>query len=202
MSRGKGSGGGWGLVGGLLGLAAVLGLVLRKGSASAPLPAGAARSWGWPLSTVVLGSRYGVVRQGIDRVGHPGQDFSCPTGTPVYAVAAGTVVTSRTSPNDPPDWKPGDPAPRVMGFGNIVVIDHGKGLSSWYAHLSQRDVAVGQSIARGHRLGLSGSTGYSFGPHLHLEARVAVAGKYLTTEPLALFPASTRDGLPGLTSIA
>jgi murein DD-endopeptidase MepM/ murein hydrolase activator NlpD len=55
------------------------------------------------------------------------------------------------------------------GYGTEVIVDHGKGLRTLYAHLSQLDVAAGQWAAQGQLIGLVGSTGYSTGPHLHFE---------------------------------
>ncbi|MFD7512171.1 M23 family metallopeptidase, partial [Streptomyces sp. NPDC059853] len=91
-----------------------------------------------------------------DFVAHTGQDFAVPTGTPVRAVGSGTVVSVTC----------GD------AFGNAVIIDHGNGYYSQYAHLSVTEVAQGQYIAVGQRLGRSGSTGNSTGPHLHFEIRL------------------------------
>ncbi len=59
--------------------------------------------------------------------------------------------------------------PNNYGYGNMVIIDHGNGWQSLYAHLSQWNVNCGQSILQGQVLGLAGSTGRSSGPHLHLE---------------------------------
>lgn len=86
---------------------------------------------------------------------HSGMDFRAGTGTPVLAAASGTVTYSGTN----------------GGYGKMVEIDHGNGLATRYAHMSQLGVAVGQSIAGGQQLGLSGSTGRSTGPHVHFEVR-------------------------------
>ncbi|MFG3256948.1 peptidoglycan DD-metalloendopeptidase family protein [Streptomyces sp. NPDC048172] len=88
--------------------------------------------------------------------GHTGQDFAVETGTPVRAVGAGTVAV--TSCGD--------------GFGNQVVIRHRDGYYSQYAHLSAIQTERGRQVRAGERIGLSGSTGNSTGPHLHFEARV------------------------------
>ncbi len=87
---------------------------------------------------------------------HEGQDIDAEMGTPVMAAASGTVVHA--------GWQ--------NGYGQVVYIDHGSGLTTRYGHLSQIGVAVGQSIARGETLGLVGSTGRSTGPHLHYEVRL------------------------------
>ncbi|MFF8957313.1 M23 family metallopeptidase [Streptomyces sp. NPDC014894] len=86
---------------------------------------------------------------------HSGIDFHAPHGTPVVSVGSGTVVEA--------GW--GD------AYGYNVVIRMNDGTYTQYAHLASVGVAVGQSLAPGHRIGLSGSTGNSTGPHLHFEAR-------------------------------
>lgn len=86
---------------------------------------------------------------------HTGMDMAAPEGTPVRAAGAGVVVQ----------------AGRAGGYGNMVVIDHGGGLETRYAHLSGIDVREGQRIPAGAPLGRVGSTGRSTGPHLHLEVR-------------------------------
>lgn len=87
---------------------------------------------------------------------HAGIDFRAPTGRDVEATAPGVVVT----------------AGRNGGYGNMVEIDHGKGLTTRYAHLSRIGVKVGQKVKRGTIIGEVGSTGRSTGPHLHYETRV------------------------------
>jgi murein DD-endopeptidase MepM/ murein hydrolase activator NlpD len=87
---------------------------------------------------------------------HTGQDIDADIGTPVQAAANGTVIFA--------GWQ--------NGYGQLVVIDHGEGLTTRYGHLSQIDATVGQSITRGTILGLTGSTGRSTGPHLHYEVRI------------------------------
>jgi murein DD-endopeptidase MepM/ murein hydrolase activator NlpD len=88
---------------------------------------------------------------------HNGSDIKAGSGTPVMATNSGRVVLSEYLPTL---------------RGNCVVIDHGCNIFSLYLHLSRRDVRVGQSVARGQRLGAVGSTGFSTGPHLHWEMRV------------------------------
>ena len=87
---------------------------------------------------------------------HAGLDLAAPTGTPIGAAALGTVVTAGV----------------LGGYGNAVVLDHGGGLSTLYAHQSAIAVSVGQVVEPGQVVGLVGSTGYSTGPHLHFEVRV------------------------------
>ena len=84
---------------------------------------------------------------------HKGIDLCAPTGTPIYAVAAGTVVSSKYDGN----------------YGNCVIVDHGNGVKTRYAHASKLCVAVGTVIEQGELLALVGSTGQSTGSHLHFE---------------------------------
>ncbi|OAH10605.1 M23 family metallopeptidase [Streptomyces jeddahensis] len=91
---------------------------------------------------------------------HSGQDFAVPVGTPVAAVGGGTVV--KAGPNGAGDG----PA-----YGNAIVIKHGNGTYSQYAHLSKVNVRVGQAVKAGQKIALSGNTGNSSGPHLHFEIR-------------------------------
>jgi murein DD-endopeptidase MepM/ murein hydrolase activator NlpD len=87
---------------------------------------------------------------------HTGQDIDADIGTPVQATANGTVSFA--------GWQ--------NGYGQLVVVDHGDGLTTRYGHLSQIDATVGQAITRGTVIGLTGSTGRSTGPHLHYEVRI------------------------------
>lgn len=89
---------------------------------------------------------------------HPGIDIMVPTGTPVDASGDGLVVATQT------------PA-QSGGYGNFVLVDHGDGIVTAYAHLSSIAVHPGQTVRAGEVIGLSGSTGYSTGPHLHEEVR-------------------------------
>jgi murein DD-endopeptidase MepM/ murein hydrolase activator NlpD len=86
---------------------------------------------------------------------HTGQDFAAPVGTPVVAAGPGVVRVEH------PSWA-----------GNLVRIDHGGGVETLYAHLSQVDVTDGQSVAAGQRVGAVGNRGNTTGPHLHLEVRL------------------------------
>ncbi|WP_369144897.1 M23 family metallopeptidase [Streptomyces sp. R44] len=91
---------------------------------------------------------------------HSGQDFAVPVGTPVKAAGAGTVV--KAGPNGGGDG----PA-----YGNAIVVKHANGTYSQYAHLSKIKVYIGQKVAAGQQIALSGNTGNSSGPHLHFEIR-------------------------------
>jgi murein DD-endopeptidase MepM/ murein hydrolase activator NlpD len=101
-----------------------------------------------------FGSRTDPFTRGLAM--HTGIDFRAPTGSPVRATASGKVVEA--------GW--------MGGYGNMVEIDHGNGLTSRYAHLSAITVAVGEAVAKGGTIGRVGSTGRSTGPHLHYETRV------------------------------
>ena len=105
----------------------------------------------WPCDGVVVsgfGMRWGRMHEGID--------IGCAYGTPNRAAAAGTVIYSA--------W--------LGGYGNLIVLDHGNGLSTAYAHASSLLVGVGQTVSQGETVSLVGSTGNSSGPHLHFEVRV------------------------------
>ena len=88
---------------------------------------------------------------------HTGIDIAAPFGTTVMAAAPGVVVAVGHS---------------NVGYGNYVVIGHGGGIMTLYGHLLETDVVVGNTVARGQRIGLEGSTGWSTGPHVHFELRV------------------------------
>ena len=88
---------------------------------------------------------------------HPGIDLAGPIGTPIYATADGTVLRA--------GWNAG-------GYGNLVEIDHGKGISTRFGHMSAVLVSAGQHVTRGQQIGRMGSTGRSTGSHLHYEVRI------------------------------
>lgn len=98
--------------------------------------------------------------------GHTGQDFPAPYGTPIYAAADGTVIRVDTPSNNP---KLGP----KRSYGTYILIDHGNGYETLYAHMNPRDIYVkrGTKVKRGARIGLIGSYGKSTGPHLHFEIR-------------------------------
>jgi murein DD-endopeptidase MepM/ murein hydrolase activator NlpD len=105
----------------------------------------------WPVNGPVtsgFGMRWGRMHEGIDiGVGY---------GTPIHAAAAGRVVYA--------GW--------MSGYGNLVAIDHGGGVSTAYGHQSSIAVSVGQVVAQGQTVGYVGCTGHCFGPHLHFEVRI------------------------------
>lgn len=102
--------------------------------------------------------------------GHTGMDLAVPTGTPVRAALPGTVTVSQYS----------------SSYGYYVMIDHGDGLSTLYAHNSRLVAQVGDTVEAGDIVSVSGSTGRSTGPHLHFEVRV----NGQRTDPRAYLPAS------------
>ena len=110
----------------------------------------------WPARgrvTSEYGRRWGRMHQGID--------IANSTGTPIYAAQAGEVIF----------------AGRMSGYGNAVMIDHGGGFTTLYAHQSRIMVSKGQSLDRGSRVGSIGNTGNSTGPHLHFETRYGGAAR-------------------------
>ena len=90
--------------------------------------------------------------------GHLAIDIAAGEGSPVYAADAGVVTRATTGYNG--------------GYGNVVMVDHGNGFVTLYAHLSQINVATCQGVGAGTMLGASGNTGNSFGAHLHFEVRM------------------------------
>jgi murein DD-endopeptidase MepM/ murein hydrolase activator NlpD len=119
----------------------------------------------WPMTAPVVGDRFGP--RG-DRF-HSGIDFPAPMGAPVYAARSGKVVWA--------GWKEG-------GWGFLVIVSHGQGEKTMYAHLSRIDVRVGVWIGQGVRVGLVGASGHATGPHLHFEVRVRGA----CVDPLRALP--------------
>ena len=88
---------------------------------------------------------------------HAGVNIAAPFGTTVMAAAPGVVVAVGHS---------------AVGYGNYVIIGHGAGIMTLYGHLLETNVVVGNTVARGQRVGLEGSTGWSTGPHVHFELRI------------------------------
>jgi murein DD-endopeptidase MepM/ murein hydrolase activator NlpD len=91
---------------------------------------------------------------GTGYAGHTGMDIGLAERTPIKVVADGTVLYTRAS---------------MSGYGNHVVVNHGGGVVTLYAHLSKLLVGEGQNLRQGDVIGLSGNTGNSTGPHLHIE---------------------------------
>jgi murein DD-endopeptidase MepM/ murein hydrolase activator NlpD len=134
------------------------------GIGSAPLPAGPIRGGNgsgliWPVDGPVVsgfGSRFGGAEF------HEGIDIAVPSGTPIRAAAAGTVVFTESEAES-------------GGYGNFTCIDHGGGLSTCYAHQESFAVSAGQGVSQGEIIGYSDCTGHCFGPHVHFEVRIGGA---------------------------
>jgi murein DD-endopeptidase MepM/ murein hydrolase activator NlpD len=141
-------------------------------------------SLSWPMVGATITQPFGPSNVLLEpRLGqyahfHTGIDLAAPLGTPVLAAADGIVVGV---------------AHTTIGYGNYVMIAHGGGVITLYAHLLSTDVNLGDRVTRGQRIGREGSTGLSTGPHLHFELRVydqvVDPMRYLT--PLVVAPATT-----------
>jgi Peptidase family M23 len=120
----------------------------------------------WPLEGIIT---RGFEFSHIDpENSHAGIDLATPRGTPVLAIAAGTVISS--------DWTP--------RYGNRVIVDHGGGMISMYGHNELLLVEAGDRIRAGSPIALSGNSGISTAPHLHLE--IWLSGR--AVDPRALLP--------------
>jgi len=111
-----------------------------------------------PLVEGFVGSGFGMRTDPFtgELTMHTGVDFAAPVGTPIFAAAGGVVESAERHPE----------------FGNLVRIDHGNGLSTWYAHASRLLVKAGDIVRKGQEIALVGATGRATGPHLHFEVRV------------------------------
>ena len=114
----------------------------------------------WPSYCTYITSRQGPRTHPVtgEYKNHGGTDIGASYGSAIYAADSGTVVRSSDGWNG--------------GWGNYVMIDHGNGMQTLYAHMSSRAVSVGQTVSRGQTIGYVGSTGMSTGPHLHFEVQV------------------------------
>lgn len=149
-------------------------------------PAGAAKnytplappSFVYPLMAPRLSSAYGERIHPIRRFSHnhQGIDLAAPPGSPIRAIAGGTVVFA-------------DP---YQGYGNLVVVRHNLRMTSHYAHCQRIAVNPGQQVQAGQIIAYVGSTGTSTGPHLHFEVRVN--GKPVNPERFIPGLASEADG--------
>jgi murein DD-endopeptidase MepM/ murein hydrolase activator NlpD len=119
---------------------------LRRAPPRSPL------RFAWPINAP-LGDRFGPRGARF----HTGVDFTASAGRPVAAAGYGCVESA--------GWNPG-------GYGNLVVVRHRRGMTSWYAHLAQITVRSGACLNAGDRVGSVGATGNATGPHLHFELRV------------------------------
>lgn len=103
----------------------------------------------------IISSRFGA-RSGSRSSSHTGLDIACSMGTPIGAASSGTVIYA---------------APKGS-YGNLIILDHGNGVQTYYAHCTAIYVSAGQYVNAGTTIGTVGSTGNSTGPHLHLEIRI------------------------------
>ncbi|GMU74059.1 MAG: hypothetical protein AMXMBFR44_2580 [Candidatus Campbellbacteria bacterium] len=137
-------------------------VIIPDGEIAAPAPSsssGGSRSYAGPsYAGYYLRPVNGTRSQGLH--GHNGIDIAARAGTPIYAAAAGEVIIASTG-----GWS--------GGYGNYVVIKHGNGTQTLYAHNSSNAVTVGQTVAQGDVIGYVGSTGRSTGSHVHFEVRGA-----------------------------
>ena len=111
-------------------------------------------SLGYPTSYRSISAGYPNYSSGAY---HGGIDFPCPTGTPVYASDSGYVSLAKNL---------------TYSYGRYIIINHGNGISTLYAHNSQLVVSQGQAVEKGQLIAYSGSTGNATGPHCHFEVRV------------------------------
>ena len=125
-------------------------------------PTGSGYQWPLPSSCLTLTSAFGYRIHPISGQphSHTGIDVSAARGTPIYAAKGGQVIMSEYGSGV--NWS----------YGNFVVIDHGDGTTTLYAHMSSRAVSEGQMVTQGQTIGYVGNTGNSKGNHLHLEVRV------------------------------
>jgi murein DD-endopeptidase MepM/ murein hydrolase activator NlpD len=112
--------------------------------------------WTTPFTVPIAGesgTNFGHRRvfNGQPRAPHAGADLKATTGTPIHSTNRGRVVLAKN----------------LFFTGNTVILDHGLGIYSLYAHLSRIDVAVGTIVTNGQLIGLAGATGRVTGPHLH-----------------------------------
>lgn len=135
------------------------------------LPSKGSRVFRWPLDKVWITQYFGNTKfaqsGAYNGKGHNGIDLGATIGTPVKAVLSGTVVETGNT----------DAYPGCYSYGKWVLIKHGNGLATLYAHLSEIKVRAGQRVQTGQVIAYSGNTGYSTGPHLHFTVYVADAVK-------------------------
>ena len=131
-----------------------------------------------PVANATISSKYGPRNGGF----HRGQDFAAPVGTPILAAGSGVVESVQTPTNN-------SRLGPEQSYGTLVVIDHGGGLKTRYAHMYPYQIKVkpGQRVQRGAIIGAVGDFGNSTGPHLHFEVR---------KEGKAMDPATVLKGKP------
>jgi murein DD-endopeptidase MepM/ murein hydrolase activator NlpD len=129
-------------------LSSVIGQTSRVGSGVTPVVVGTG-TFRFPVNSRNYTQYYWY--------GHRGIDIALPVGSPVYASDTGTVTFA--------GWN-------IYGFGNLIVINHGNGYETFYAHLDAINVVPGQIVYQGNVIGATGNTGNSSGPHIHFEIRL------------------------------
>lgn len=115
----------------------------------------------YPLEIIKINQGFGIF--------HPGVDLGAEIGNPIKSIKAGTIVEAGYATD---------------GYGNTILIDHGKGLTSRYAHLNNIEVNVGDQVTTETEIGRVGITGHTTGPHLHLE----ILQNGIPLNPLSVLP--------------
>jgi murein DD-endopeptidase MepM/ murein hydrolase activator NlpD len=129
-------------------LSSVIGQTSRVGSGVTPVVVGTG-TFRFPVNSRNYTQYYWY--------GHRGIDIALPVGSPVYASDTGTVTFA--------GWN-------IYGFGNLIVVNHGNGYETFYAHLDAINVVPGQIVYQGNVIGATGNSGNSSGPHIHFEIRL------------------------------
>ena len=130
-------------------------------------------SYKWPVDCYIITSEYGYRVHPLQQTTkfHAGVDIGAQSGQAIYAADTGTVATAASN----------------SSYGNYVLINHGGGSATLYAHMSSMAVSAGQNVTKGQVIGYVGSTGWSTGPHLHFEIRQGGS----TVDPLQFFSGYT-----------
>lgn len=134
-----------------------------------------AEGFAWPATGRISGI-YGSQRilNGQPRAPHLGLDVAVPVGTPLVSAAAGRVTMAED----------------LYFTGNTILVEHGHGVTTFYAHMSRMDVREGQEVGRAQPIGLSGATGRVTGPHLHL----GLFWFSVSVDPHPVLPGGLTDG--------
>lgn len=140
------------------------------------LPSGQRGLFSWPLADVRVTQHFGEKSSLYRGKPHNGTDLGTPIGTPVFAVADGTVTAVGNNDKS---------STLKYQYGRHIMIQHGNNLSTLYAHLSRQIVVVGQNVKRGDLIGYSGNTGYSTGPHLHFGVYYTPSVEFKSIPPAA-----------------
>ncbi len=146
------------------------------GSSASGGSVGATGSYRWPVDCYLITSEYGYRVHPLQQTTkfHAGVDIGAQSGQAIYASDTGVVATAATN----------------SSYGNYVLINHGGGNATLYAHMSSMAVSSGQNVTKGQVIGYVGSTGWSTGPHLHFEIRQSGS----TVDPLQFFSGYTIVG--------